>query len=404
MDAGGDRPDARTATLTGIRIEPAAAMLVAADGAMPTVDLEIVAVYDDGSTAPIATGFWDADVPVLGAVDRDTGVYTASGAIAGTATVTVEALSQTATATVTVRVEHTVIATGAPADAADRFAGAPVVDPARAATLLYPLEGTVFPGNVYPADVQWEGGAAGDLYRVRLDASGVAVRAYVAHSGGAFAYDWPVTREAWRALAESAPGTDVTVAVDRWDSAGSAVIEGAPRTVRFADATIRGAIYYWDLGAGRILRIRGDGTGRETFMPSPPRRPGDGRQCVACHAISRDGRRMAAELWDERRLRRHLRSDRRHHDRSAPDDRRPRHGAVPDRVVQRRQRAARGELRERALPRGRRHRRAPARRRRGPARGRGRASHLVARQRGASRTSRTPTGAGRSTSPAGISR
>lgn len=290
--------DARTATLTGIHVEPATTTLIAVDGATPSVDLEVVADYDDGTSAPIAAGFWSADAPVLGTIDRDTGVYTASGAIAGQATITVDAAGTMATATVRVEIERSVIADGAPADAADRFSGTPVADPARAASLLYPLDGTVFPENVYPADVQWEGGAAGDLYRVRADVAGVRVCAYVSHAGGGFGYHWLVTREAWRALAESAPETDVTIAVDRWDSASGDVIEGAARRVRFADAVIRGSIYYWDLGGGRILRIAGDGTGLENFMPTPPRRPGDGRQCVACHAISRDGRRMAAELWD----------------------------------------------------------------------------------------------------------
>ncbi|MDQ3036835.1 MAG: hypothetical protein M3Y87_30860 [Myxococcota bacterium] len=295
---GGPRPDAHTASVTGIHVEPASATVTAIDGAMSTVDFELIADYDDGTTAALATGFWSADAPLVGEIDRESGVYAAGGVIAGSATVTVEALGRMASATVSVRIERNVLAEGAPADAADRFTGAPVSDPARAAALLYPLEGTLFPENVYPADVQWEGGVAGDLYRVRMDADGVAVRAYVAHAGGGFGYHWQVTREAWRAIAESAPETDVTIAIDRWEASSGAVIEGAARTVRFADAVIRGSIYYWDLGAGRILRIAGDGTGRETFMPSPPRRPSDGAQCVACHAISRDGRRMAAGLWD----------------------------------------------------------------------------------------------------------
>jgi hypothetical protein len=290
--------DAAGRTIMGIRIEPPATTIIAIDGAMPTVDLEVLAVFSDGSTAPLPGGFWESSAPVLGAVDRDTGVYTASGVIAGTTTVSVDAQSMTTTATVTVEIERNVIVGDAPADAPARFAAAPVVDPSRAPSVLYPLDATVFPGNVYPADVQWEGGAENDLYRVHLDMPGVRVRAFVRHSGAGFGYDWLVSREAWRALAETAPETPVTIGVDRWESATAAVIASTTRTVRFAAATIRGAIYYWDLGGGRILRIAGDGTGLESFMPSPPRRPSDGAQCVACHAISRDGRRMAAALWE----------------------------------------------------------------------------------------------------------
>ena len=291
-------PDAGSRTLAAIEITPADPVVRTMNGAPASIDLDVLARYSDGSTSPVSAGFWTAASTVLGAIDATSGVFTADGSLAGTVEVSVEALGRTATTSVRVEVAHEILVDGAPADAATRFAGAPISDPAREAQLLYPLAGTVFPENVFPADVQWEGGVEGDLYRVRFRAAGVDVDAYVAHSGAAFRYDWLVDRPAWRALAESAPETDVTLVIDRWEAASGAVIAGAPRTFRFADAVIRGAIYYWDLGGGRIVRIGGDGSGLESFMPSPPARPGDGRRCVACHAVSRDGRRMAAELWD----------------------------------------------------------------------------------------------------------
>lgn len=294
----GGRMDASARTLSGLEITPAAPVVRAMNGTPASVELGLVARFDDGSTMPLTSAFWSVSSSLLGSIDSTSGVFTAEGTLAGTVAVTAEALGRSATATVTVEVEHEIVVDGAPGDAATHFSGTPVEDAARAAALLYPLAGTLFPENVQPADVQWEGGAAGDLYRVRFETTGVTVTAYVAHDGGGFGYHWLVNRAAWRALAESAPETDVTVVVDRWEAATSEVIAGAPRTVRFADAVIRGAIYYWDLSGGRIQRIRGDGTGLEAFMPNPPARAGDGKRCVACHAISRDGRRMAAELWD----------------------------------------------------------------------------------------------------------
>jgi len=286
--------------VTGLAVAPAAPMVTSIDGDRATLDLEALLQYDDGSTAPASSAFWSLAATTLGTIDASTGVFTADGEVAGTVEVRVEALGLMATAPLSVAIERTVIAPGAPADAPARFdAATRVDDPARRATLFYPLDGTVFPQNVQPPDVQWEGGVDGDLYRVRLEAAGVRVRAFVLHDGGAFRFDWPATREAWRAVAESTPEAPVTVAVDRLESASGTLVPGEARTFRFAPATIRGAIYYWDLGGGNILRIRGDGSGRETFMPSPPIRPtGSPSRCVACHAISRDGRRMAAELWD----------------------------------------------------------------------------------------------------------
>lgn len=304
LDGGGTdgRPDfdGRIPVAVSIAIMPASPTITVIDGAVTTVDLEIVATYDDGSTRPITTGFWSADVPPLGAIDRDTGVYTASGAIAGTTTVEVDAISMTATTTVTVRVERTVLGTDVPGDAPTRFGATGATDPASEVSLLYPLEGTVFPENVRAADLQWatDRGAAGDIFRVRTETTGVRVDAYVLHSGGGFGSHWLPDAATWRVIAESAPEATVTMTVDRWIAASSTHVAGVARHVRFADATIRGAIYYWDLGAGRIVRIAGDGSGLESFLPNPPARTSDGRRCVACHAVSHDGTRMAAELWD----------------------------------------------------------------------------------------------------------
>lgn len=286
--------------VVSLAIVPSSPIVVSVDGARTTLDLDAELTYDDGSMALATSAFWSIASPRLGAIDATSGVFTADGEVSGTVEVSVEAVGLMAMTTLTVQIERNVIAPGAPADAPTRFdAAVPVDDAARRATLLYPLAGTVFPQNVQPPDVQWEGGVAGDLYRVRMAAPGATVRAYVLHDGGAFRFDWLATREAWRAVAENTPETDVTIAVDRLESTTGDVISGEARTFGFAEATIRGAIYYWDLGGGNIERIRGDGTGRETFMPSPPIRPtGTPSRCVACHAISRDGRRMAAELWD----------------------------------------------------------------------------------------------------------
>ncbi len=293
-----DGMDGGRRTAVALEIEPAAPVVTARNGEPASIDLELFARFDDGSRSPLSVGFWSVASTLLGNVDGASGLYTADGALAGTVEVRAEALGLETSTTLTVRVEHELFGEGVPTDARDRFAAAAVSDPAREASLLYPLSGTVFPANVFPADVQWERGAEGDLYRIHLELAGVRVDAYERHSGAAYRYDWNVGRAPWRALAESAPETDVTLRVDRWEAASGQVVSGTPRTFRFANANILGAIYYWDLSGGRIVRIRGDGSGLEAFMPNPPARPTDGRRCVACHSISPDGRRMVAGLWD----------------------------------------------------------------------------------------------------------
>lgn len=293
-DTGSSPIDAPFATTTGLVVTPGAPEIVCTDGAA-SVDLDVALVYSDGTTRA-TTGFWSADHPVLGAVDRDSGVFTATCEVAGAVTVTVEAGGLTTTTTVNVRIERTLLIDGASPDDAAHFGGVASSDPAQEIALAYPLEGTVFPQNVHAADLQWSAGAAGDVYRVRAETRGVRIDAILAHPPG-FGLHWQPDATTWRALAESAPETPVTFTIDRWVSASGTLVAGATRTTRFANATIRGSIYYWDLEAGEILRIAGDGTGLETFMPRPPASPTTGSRCVACHAVSRDGTRMAAEVW-----------------------------------------------------------------------------------------------------------
>ncbi|MCC6876785.1 MAG: PD40 domain-containing protein [Sandaracinaceae bacterium] len=295
FDAGPGRPDAPAPSVVSIAITPADPV-VTTDGTPQSVDFGLEATLSDGTTSTIASAFWSASSRRLGAIDGTTGVFTIDGDLGGVVTVQAEALGMMATTTLTVNLTRVVIGDGAPADAADRFTTL-IDDPARRANVLYPLEGTLMPQNVYPPDVQWEGGDAGDLYRVTLTTPRATLTGYVVHSGPGFGFHWAIGRDVWRALADSSGGEHATLTLDRWIAASSEAVRGETRNFDFASASITGSIYYWDLAGGRILRIRGDGSGLERFMPSPPVR-GAGERCVACHAISRDGRRMAAEIWD----------------------------------------------------------------------------------------------------------
>src|SRR5262249_19926606 len=72
----------------------------------------------------------------------------------------------------------------------------------------------------------------------------------------------------------------------------------APLTINPIVADVSGAVYYWDLGEGKMQRI--DATGRHPAIPNPPVDPSPmrpGNRCVACHAVSKDGRYLAATLW-----------------------------------------------------------------------------------------------------------
>lgn len=302
-DAGTNHDVAQTNNgapqVVSIHIDPPSATLVAADGATPTQQFTAIAEYDDGSRAPYRGAEFSLDTEAMGRIDAANGLFTANGVIGGTAYVTATPVDPTVTptlaqATITVQIERTVFGEGAPVDAAAKFA-APAEDPTYAASIVYPLEGAVMPQNVYPADIQWLNGAPDDLFRVTVSKPSARVTAYVLHSGAGFGNHWLADVDGWRSLAQTEPDLEATITVDRWVAAQQAAYSTPPVHVRFARAALSGTVYYWDIGAGRIVRID-DGTGQGVrFMPTPP--PDEtGMQCVGCHSVSNSGQYMVGRL------------------------------------------------------------------------------------------------------------
>jgi hypothetical protein len=298
-DARVERPE----DILSLEIDPPMASLTARDGAPATQSFRVVGVRRDGARAPVSTGVWSADSDRFGTVSPD-GVFTANGRAGGVANLRVEASVQggpplSARATVTVMIERTVTSEGAIAAHAARFADAPVMDPARAANVLYPLDGAVMPGNVAPPDVQWERGAMGDVFRVQIRKARATVTAYVPFASAGFRYDWVIPAALWRTVAESDPGEPCTLTVDRALAGTSTVISGAPVRFTLTRGGIYGNVYYWywtGSTSGFVMRVA-DGTAERTrAIPNPPPDPSRGNRCPGCHTASRDGRFLATPL------------------------------------------------------------------------------------------------------------
>ncbi|MCC6337524.1 MAG: PD40 domain-containing protein [Myxococcales bacterium] len=296
VGGGSGGGDAGTKTATSLELTPPNAGLSSIDGSQPTQAFTAVVHYDDGTSGTTANAVFDVDVPVVGTVGPNDGLFTASGRVGGPVTVRAQLVTGgrtlSASALVTVSLQRTTVGVGVPVDVGAKFGVTPVQDPSRAAGVVYPLDRVVFPQNVAPADVQWLTGVSGDLFRVTLTKPNVRVVGYVAEDGD---HHWLVDLDAWRALAQSSISSDATLTVDRWEASTQQVISGAPITLRFVPAALTGSIYYWDIQRGRIVRIDDGTTTRSEFMPSPPVAT-DNSQCVGCHAVSPKGRYMAGRL------------------------------------------------------------------------------------------------------------
>jgi WD40 repeat protein len=292
------------ATVTAIEIEPSTVTLISENGAKPEQEFNVMALYSDGRRElyrdPVEFSIASERI---GYIDPANGRFVAHGIVGGQTEITATPIGGSAdqrpvpaNATIEVYLKRTVMGDGVPADVEQSFTGAQVTDPTRAADIVYPLEGAVMPENVYPADIQWLNGAQDDLFQVRLTKPSAEVVAYLKHSGVGFGNHWLADQDAWRSMAQTEQGEPMAIAVTRLEATSGEVIGSESVNIRFDKGTIAGSVYYWDIGAGRIVRIN-DGTAtREQFMPSPPESATGGDSCVGCHSVSNSGRYMVGRL------------------------------------------------------------------------------------------------------------
>ena len=260
---------------------------------LPTVQFHAMAVRRDGTMQPAANAVWSVPAgSLIGAIAAD-GTFTASGIAAGSVTVDAAVpgtggANLHATATVTVQIFRSVLATGTTAAAQATYMdgvsmGAP--GSAGSATLVYPIDRAFMPHNVAAPDVQWDGGNAGDVYRITLSKPDLTLQGFVLHSGAAFNFDWQPDLATWRTVVESDVDAPLQITIDRCDSAAHVVHPGTPLQVRIGRDSTFGNVYYWATNEGRLRRIDATtSTLDTTFLQTPP------NNCVACHTISRDGR------------------------------------------------------------------------------------------------------------------
>lgn len=177
---------------------------------------------------------------------------------------------------------------GAPMDAPDRFAGSEVATIA-APEIVYPQTNTVVPPNLTGFEYHLRGPSAATMYELTFRGVNGRVRVYspcVAVGGGCVI---GINAEAMQGMSNSALGGELSVSVRATTAAGI----GRATTARLglSNSAIRGGVYYWTVegAANAIMRYEwGAGMVRsEQFVA------GNAFACVGCHALSRDGSRIA---------------------------------------------------------------------------------------------------------------
>jgi WD40-like Beta Propeller Repeat len=264
-----------------IAIEPAHVVIDVENDAVPPA-LHYVATGTNANGEQIELdGTWSFDRPDLATLTN--GSLTATGLAGGTGTVAFASAQGEATTTATVKL--TIVDDPQHVDplVKQAFDDASIPDPAL--DLLYPYDGTVFPRGLTAPTMMWSGGAAADIYRIHIYGSSYDFTGYSSVPPPS-QYRLPVVpHDAWLQLTDSATGP-VAIEVQRYDGVNAYLPETQSWTL--STANLRGAIYYWEVNNGDVVRISPGDSAPETFLKKQP------GQCVACHSVSRDGSTIVA--------------------------------------------------------------------------------------------------------------
>jgi hypothetical protein len=168
-----------------------------------------------------------------------------------------------------------------------------------ALTVAYPNPNVIIPHDLAAMETQWNAASALNVYRVTFAVdTGDRLRGYVG------AASWLPSASDWQWLLDRAAGHNITLTIDggTLDSTGSlsAVIASPSQALSVSTDDASGAIFYFATigdqitGQGTLERLALGGTVPDKYLNAS----NDGGRCVGCHALSRDGTKLAFAFDD----------------------------------------------------------------------------------------------------------
>jgi hypothetical protein len=186
-----------------------------------------------------------------------------------------------------------------PSNAAALFTGP--ADPNHAPVIAYPNDGVMLPPNLHALDVHWiPGSPSYTLFEVSFTSPSLTLQYFTrcGSLGGLLvqgACGFQLDDTGYEYLAQSNAGEgNVAITVSGTDDAGTAVGTSPSINIQFAQGSVNGGVYYWDVTHTRIMRFDFGGS---TTTPDVFLAPGDygtSGTCIGCHALSSDGTKLAA--------------------------------------------------------------------------------------------------------------
>ncbi len=303
-DGDGNDGDAGKLDLPGgsqaydsIRIEPEDVVVEVVNGMIPAdTDFNVFGVLPGGAEEPIDDyGAFTYSRPDLGTVNVQDGIWTPTGESGGIGTLRFEYEDGTIVETsAAVKLKYTYDPNATTPGIKDAFAQATTPDPAMA--MLYPYDQTVFPLGLASPVIQWNGGAAGDIYKITAKSTYFEFETFTTvdpPSRYAFPDDTVLPDDIWVELTEATQGP-AEIAVQRYDSAAQQAYQPNVRTWQISQANLTGILYYWEVNNGDVVRLTVGDAAPQQFIEKPT---GAGTGCVACHSVSADGSTIVAGTY-----------------------------------------------------------------------------------------------------------
>ncbi len=283
-DGGPDIPG-----LTALAVTPGDMTVTIDDLTVPqTVAYVATGTFMDGSTRDVtALVAWGVDNPAPGDFVTS-GSWRSSNAAGGPVVIGAQANGMTATADLAVVLRPIVQDPSFPPPPGSEGLfdpNTPVVvgDATRSPRIVYPAHEVMFPLNVYRVLFQYDQGASNDVYEVRFTSPYLDLRVYTTSDR------WQSDPLTWAFLAQTNAGGEVAMTVSAVDTTEPTTIwRGTPITLYFSRAAVEGAIYYWSTSSEGVMKgVLSEVAPTKFYSQAPD------TTCVACHTVSRNGRRMA---------------------------------------------------------------------------------------------------------------
>lgn len=194
-------------------------------------------------------------------------------------------------ASLTGTVTQTVVTDGTPADAPNQFNGPD--DPSVAPKLVYPADGVLMPPNISLLEFQWLPAPGGTVYELRLVSTHLDLAVYTTCKTVGAGCGYQPDAATWTLLSTQARGDTMKVTLRASSGQGTGVGSAATQSLSLTQEDLLGGLYYWAAAAGEIDRYDfGLNGSAETFYSAGE----SGAICVGCHALARNGQRIAVGL------------------------------------------------------------------------------------------------------------